>query len=99
MVQPLIKDQSVNETKAAPTLPISPRKFLQLSLADGSPLTDQDQIVLAVLGELKLQGYKFRVVNMTLAGVKQAAILLPTRLWVFDEQVNSTGNPASTAAG
>ena len=76
------QDQSAPVTKSASTKRTSRKKHSELSTQDGSPTTAQDQIVLAMLGELKNQKYTFRIVNVTIGGERQAAILLTNRLWV-----------------
>lgn len=71
---------SDNATKSAPTSTISARPLYKLSTQDGSPLTPQDQTMLAILAELRGQGYKFKIANLT-TQPRTAAILLTGREW------------------
>jgi len=71
---------SGNGTKTAPTSTILAKPLYKLSMQDGSPLTPQDQTMLAILAELRGQGYEFKVANLK-TEPKVAAILLIGREW------------------
>lgn len=81
MAKQLIEEALEKETKAAPMPVTSAKKRSKLSTKDDSELTSQDRVVLAMLAELKEQGYSFRVVNFYEAGEKTAAIILTGRVW------------------
>ena len=71
---------SASATKTAPTSTISAKPLYKLSTQDGSPLTPQDRTMLAILAELRGQGYEFKVANLS-TQPRTAAILLTGREW------------------
>jgi benzoyl-CoA reductase/2-hydroxyglutaryl-CoA dehydratase subunit BcrC/BadD/HgdB len=77
----LTEEALEKETKVENTQATSPKRLFTLSTLDASPLTAQDRIVLAVLAELKNQGYEFKTVNLNSSGLKQAGIILTGRVW------------------
>ena len=80
MVKRHIAGAYANGTNAGNTSTISAKPPSVLSTQDGSPLTPQDQTMLAILAELRGQGYEFKVANLK-TEPKVAAILLIGREW------------------